>query len=125
MAHKIQAERCVGCGACAWVCLFGAPALEDDKPVYRINEKKCVSCGHCEEICPNNAIAPDHTHKPIRKVTIDPQKCVGCSVCEHVCPEKAPHGELHKPFEIDQEKCFRCGACAVRCRHEAILVEYM
>ena len=33
--------------------------------------------------------------------------------------------ETDEWFEIDQEKCFRCGACAVRCRHEAILVEYM
>ena len=126
MAYRILEEKCVGCGACAWVCLFGAPMQANENgSVYRVDDKKCVSCGHCEEICPNSAIRPDENHRPIRKVTIDPEKCVGCSVCEHVCPEKAPHGKLHQPFEIDQEKCFQCGACAVRCHHDAIQVEYV
>ena len=125
MAYKIEEARCVGCGACAWACLFDAPqAADENASVYKINDKKCISCGHCEEVCPNNAIAPDENHRPILRVTIDPDKCVGCSVCEHVCPEKAPHGELHKPFAIDPDKCFRCGACAQRCRHDAICVEY-
>ena len=125
MAYRIIDEKCVGCGACAWVCLFKVPVgAEADKSKYTIDKENCTGCGQCEKICPNNAIEPCPDHREIRKVTIDPEKCVGCTVCQHICPEKAPFGERGKPFEIDQSKCTQCGACYMRCRHEAILTEY-
>ncbi len=124
MAFTIQEEKCVGCGACAWGCLFDVPKLDPDKPVYRIEKDKCVGCGHCENICPNNAIVPLPDHRWLKKVTIDPEKCVGCTVCQHVCPDKAPVGERGKPFEINQEECDQCGMCVARCRHDAIIAEY-
>lgn len=125
MAFRIIEEKCVGCGACHWVCLFGVPvALTADGSKYEIPQDKCVGCGHCENICPNNAIEPAPGHKRIKKVTINPENCIGCTVCWHVCPDKAPVGERGKPFEIDQSKCTACGMCAVRCKHNAINVEY-
>ena len=125
MAYRINEEICIGCGACAWVCLFDVPkALDDFGAKYAIPKDKCVGCGQCENICPVSAIAPCADHRNIRRVDIIPEKCVGCTVCAHVCPEKAPFGERGKPFEIDQNKCTRCGACAAKCRHDAIATTF-
>ena len=124
MAYRINEERCIGCGACAWVCLFNVPALADDGVKYTIAEEKCVGCGQCDKVCPNDAVEPLPGQKKIRKVTIDAQKCIGCSLCSRVCPEHAPFGEIKKPFTIMQEKCFQCGVCAAKCRYDAIVVEY-
>ena len=123
MAFRIVEEKCIGCGACKWVCLFDVPALAEDGVKYTIGDK-CIGCGHCENICPNNAIEPLPDHRKLKKVTIDAEKCVGCTVCMHVCPEQAPWGERGKPFQINQDKCFRCGMCAAKCRHDAIITEY-
>ena len=125
MAYRIIEEKCVGCGACAWVCLFKVPAAAtSDKSKYTIEKEKCAGCGQCENICPNNAIEPCPDHRKISKVEILPEKCIGCTVCAHICPEKAPFGEHGKPFAIMQEKCVQCGACVLKCRHEAIRAVY-
>ena len=64
MAYMINTEKCVGCGACRWVCLFGVPAPTDtDASKYVIEKEKCVGCGQCENICPNNAIEPLPDHQ--------------------------------------------------------------
>jgi ferredoxin len=55
MARKINADVCVGCGACAGTCPFEAIAPQEDK--YFIDDVKCTSCGACEEACPVSAIS--------------------------------------------------------------------
>lgn len=125
MAFVINYNRCVGCGACYYVCLFKAPLkIEDGSGKYVIKNENCIGCGQCEEICPNNAISPAPGHRRIRRVEIDSSVCNGCGVCVHFCIAKAPLGERKQPHEIDQEKCFHCGLCASKCPKHAISVEY-
>lgn len=125
MAYRIIKEKCIGCGACAWACLFGVPSqIKDDAPKYEIIKEKCAGCGHCINLCPNNAIEPLPDHKTLKKVTVIAEKCKGCTVCAHVCPEKAPFGERGEPFVINQDKCIKCGICVLRCRHSAIEAQY-
>jgi len=125
MAYVIDRNRCVGCGACAYECLFGVPQPVDDaKSRYDIDPEKCVGCGQCMAVCPNDAIFLEFGQKRIINVTIDKEKCIGCSMCSRVCLAKAPHGELRSPFEIDRQKCFCCGQCATKCPKNAIIVEY-
>ena len=125
MAYIIDPTRCVGCGACAYECLFGVPKPVDaEKSKYTIDREKCVGCGQCAVICPNDAIVADAVQRLIKKVTIDKEKCIGCSLCRRACKSGAPTGVMKEPFEIDQKKCFRCGLCAQKCPKKAIVVEY-
>jgi MinD superfamily P-loop ATPase len=54
----IDPERCLGCGACAIRCRFGAilPPAGDPEPAYRINPIACEGCGVCAEVCPTGAV---------------------------------------------------------------------
>lgn len=123
MAFKIDKNKCVGCGACAFTCLFGViSAVDEQATLYAIDEQKCVECGQCAHLCPNDAIGAPEGYRPIRKVTIVPEKCIGCSLCSRVCKAGAPTGKIKEPFTIDQNKCFRCGVCATHCKKEAIEV---
>ena len=54
MAHKIAADKCVGCGCCKDAC--PAEAIAEGTP-YTIDADKCVDCGACAAQCPNEAIA--------------------------------------------------------------------
>ncbi len=53
MGVKIDVLRCVGCGACTYVCPVGVLAVEDMK--CRVKEG-CISCGACVEMCHWQAI---------------------------------------------------------------------
>ena len=125
MAFQIIEQRCIGCGACAWACLFSVPRQQDGSILYTIDKEKCVGCGHCEKLCPNGAIEPCPDHKSVKKVTILPEKCIGCSACQRICPVNAPQGQIRSPFVIDQDKCIQCGACLTKCRKDAIAAEYV
>ena len=54
MAHSINKDLCVGCGACASTCPMDAIAPDGDK--YAVNADACVDCGACESGCPMEAI---------------------------------------------------------------------
>lgn len=53
MAHIIDQDKCLGCGACADVCPTECIVEKDGK--YVINADECVDCGACEGACPVEA----------------------------------------------------------------------
>lgn len=125
MAFQLNKEQCVGCGACAFICLYHAiSSVDSEGTCYAIDDSICVECGQCSHICPNSAISAPDGWRKIKKVTIDKEACKGCTLCRRVCAADAPFGEVKQPFEIDQSKCFQCGACAKKCKFDAIHVEY-
>jgi len=59
----VDEEKCRGCGTCAEICQFQAPALvelEDGVYTARINASLCKGCGTCASWCPSGAIAARH-----------------------------------------------------------------
>ncbi|MGD8236965.1 MAG: 4Fe-4S binding protein [Armatimonadota bacterium] len=48
---RVDADRCVDCGACTSVCRFGA--MESG----RVDESSCFGCGLCALKCPQSAVA--------------------------------------------------------------------
>ncbi|MBN1327464.1 MAG: 4Fe-4S binding protein [Candidatus Cloacimonetes bacterium] len=58
MAHLINRDDCVNCGACEEVCPVSCISEIEEKRV--INQAECVDCGACKEVCPVNCITgPD------------------------------------------------------------------
>ena len=53
MAYIINADECIGCGACAGECPVEAISEADGK--YEIDADLCIDCGSCADACPVGA----------------------------------------------------------------------
>ena len=58
----VDEDRCMGCGACAEVCNYGAIVMEKTKkgPRPKIISVLCKGCGLCNTKCPTGAIQVKH-----------------------------------------------------------------
>ena len=115
---------CIGCGACAAACRFGAVAVGPDG-VARVDEEKCVACGACVRACPQQII---HLHACANWIAVKCSNrdagpvarkecavsCIGCGLCEKTCTAEAIRVTDHCAV-IDESICLSCGLCAVKC----------
>jgi NAD-dependent dihydropyrimidine dehydrogenase PreA subunit len=56
MAHLIDSEACINCGACDETCPVSSISEVGEKRV--IDAATCIDCGACVDSCPVSAIAP-------------------------------------------------------------------
>lgn len=52
---QVDAESCIGCGACAERCPFNAIQLADD--LSQIDGQACMGCGICVRGCPEGVLS--------------------------------------------------------------------
>lgn len=56
MAHSINPDDCISCGACETTC--PEAAISEGDPSYTIDPVLCTDCGACVAVCPAGAIVP-------------------------------------------------------------------
>ncbi|AHC15660.1 ATP-binding protein [Salinispira pacifica] len=61
----LDAQACIGCGACASFCAFNALLISGGNVV--VMEDLCHSCGGCEIVCPAHAIS--YREHPMGSIT--------------------------------------------------------
>lgn len=80
---KIDAEKCINCGACAADCPSRIITMSAESKLPEIaadNEEKCMKCQHCYTICPTGALSifkldPQNDSIPLNKNTLpDPER---------------------------------------------------
>jgi len=59
---QVDEKRCMGCGACANVCTYGALGLRETRQGKKVevNPVLCKGCGLCNAKCPTGAISLKH-----------------------------------------------------------------
>ncbi len=94
---KTCAYGCLGLGACARVCPFGAIEINEHRLAV-VHKEICVGCGKCVGACPKKLIklvpksAEIHVHcmNPVRgpeKFKACKAACIGCGKCVKTAPE--------------------------------------
>ena len=89
---EVDAEKCVGCGACAEVCpprLIEVSDVSQEKRVLDFYLERCTYCARCAEVCPEEAIT---VTKEFETATNDRE-------------------DLHMHVEVFMSTCRRCGRC--------------
>lgn len=58
---SVDADACIGCGACMDRCPFGAIGVDE---LALIDTEKCMGCGNCVKACPVDALSLDEVRPP-------------------------------------------------------------
>lgn len=105
---SVNADACVGCGACTRICAHGAAVVTDRKA--SIAHNKCVGCGRCIGVCPKDAVeaASDEANDILNckiaeysKAVIDGRPNFHISLVIDVSPNCDCHAENDLPIVPD------------------------
>jgi Fe-S-cluster-containing hydrogenase component 2 len=66
-AAQLEAERCVGCATCAYVCTSSAIKVIDHVTDYEwtYDPGRCTFCGRCVDVCPSHALKMAAERAPV------------------------------------------------------------
>jgi formate hydrogenlyase subunit 6/NADH:ubiquinone oxidoreductase subunit I len=127
-----EADKCVGCKICAYVCSPGAITFDesgDQHLTWQYFAEQCTFCGRCVDYCPNSALgfardAPLVTgdraeHRVAHQVPY--HLCARCGKPVLFLPDSLlarPYGEV-APAEV-KELCHLCEECRRRVLSERV-----
>ncbi len=125
---KVCPNGCLGLGACAQKCPFGAIEIVDG--VAKVDYHKCKGCGVCVATCPKHIIklVPFDSRVYVGCMSVDKgavtrsyceSGCISCRICEKNCPTGAITVKDYVA-SIDYDKCINCGKCAEKCPRKVI-----
>ena len=121
---------CLGGGACAAACPFGAIQMVDGIAV--VDTDACTACAVCVSACPKKLIeiVPDGGTVRIACNSLDTGRvvrnicsagCIACKICAKVCPHSAITIADNLPRWMS-ENCDLCGDCAEKCPTKVISI---
>lgn len=103
---QLDAQRCVGCDACARLCPQQAIILTTDPPAYAIEARRCNGCAICVDVCERRAVA---------LVRWQPQQQQTLPLHSHRC--RACGANFHLPADTEQSAQTYCRICARHNHH--------
>lgn len=100
---RLDAERCIGCHACARVCPHAALTFDETVPTYRLHHRACTGCGLCVDICEQKAVSLAPWSAPSRTtLPLNAHQCQACGV----------------PFHLPAEHIGNSGQCRICARSD-------
>lgn len=138
----VNADECVGCGACQSACHFDAitigaapaaapaeekkeeaPAAENTK-VIKLPGRRPLTVqlkADGKEVAVPACIRPEYNDQWADLPKCDPEKCKYCTLCAKKCPKGAIEVDRKEKFwEVDNSQCVRCGICLENCNFGAL-----
>ena len=104
----VDAEKCIGCGACSRICAHGAPVVTDG--LCHVDWNQCAGCGRCLDACPVKALEADDHNAALylnykiaeyAKAVVDGRPHFHISLVRDVSPYCDCHAENDVPIVPD------------------------
>jgi len=122
---KIQEEKCIGCGLCAYVCVSSAIQVIEHKDncEWAYSPGSCTFCGQCVAVCPVQALGMEGWSTPsyFRAEALNRVHRIPYPLCRE-CGRPTPpvrEATLARAFkEVTLEVLTRSQLCQ-RCRQRA------